>query len=50
MVGSPRFSIFSIINGLLLIGVGIATLYPVLYITVVSLSETSFVVQGKVWL
>jgi putative aldouronate transport system permease protein len=50
MVGSPRISIFSMINGLLLIVVGIATLYPVLYITVVSLSETSFVVQGKVWL
>ena len=50
MVGQPRFSLFSLVNGLLLICVAIATLYPVWYILVVSLSETAYVVQGKVFL
>jgi putative aldouronate transport system permease protein len=50
MVGRSRISIFSLINGLLLLCVGFATLYPVLYIAAVSLSETAYVVQGKVWL
>jgi putative aldouronate transport system permease protein len=42
--------LFSLVNGLLLIGVAIATLYPVWYILVVSLSDTAYVVQGKVFL
>ena len=50
MVGQPRYTLFTLINGLLLIGVAIATLYPVWYILVVSLSDTAFVVQGKVFL
>lgn len=50
MVGQPRFSLFNLINGLLLVLVAIATLYPVWYILVVSLSETAYVVQGKVFL
>jgi putative aldouronate transport system permease protein len=50
VVGQPRFSLFSLVNGLLLICVAIATLYPVWYILVVSLSETAYVVQGKVFL
>ncbi|AGA57412.1 ABC-type sugar transport system, permease component [Thermobacillus composti KWC4] len=50
MVGQPRFTLFSLVNGLLLIGVAIATLYPVWYILVVSLSDTAYVVQGKVFL
>jgi putative aldouronate transport system permease protein len=50
VVGQPRFTLFSLVNGLLLIGVAIATLYPVWYILVVSLSDTAYVVQGKVFL
>jgi len=50
VVGQPRFSLFNLINGLLLVLVAIATLYPVWYILVVSLSETAYVVQGKVFL
>lgn len=50
MVGQPRFTLFSLINGFLLICVAMATLYPVWYIFVVSLSDTAHVVQGKVFL
>ncbi|WP_261305621.1 carbohydrate ABC transporter permease [Paenibacillus andongensis] len=50
MVGQRRLSVFGIVNGILLICVAIATLYPVLYMIAVSLSETSSVIQGKVFL
>ncbi|HZG57027.1 carbohydrate ABC transporter permease [Paenibacillus sp.] len=50
MVGQPRFTLFGAINGLLLIALAISTVYPVIYILAVSLSDTAFVTQGKVWL
>lgn len=51
MVGQrSTFSLFSLLNGLILVGVGIATLYPVIYIFAVSLSDSAYVVQGKVFL
>jgi len=50
MVGKRKLSIFSILNTVLLIGVAIATLYPVWYITVISFSDTVSVLQGKVFL
>lgn len=50
MVGERRLSLFGTVNTLLLICVAVATLYPVFYILVVSLSETSSVIQGKVFL
>ncbi|MFD0693254.1 carbohydrate ABC transporter permease [Paenibacillus sp. GCM10027628] len=50
MVGQRRWTVYGILNGILLIGVAMATLYPVLYMTAVSLSETSSVIQGKVFL
>ncbi|MFS0871126.1 carbohydrate ABC transporter permease [Paenibacillus xylanilyticus] len=50
MVGERRISIFGVINTLVLILVAVATLYPIVYITAVSLSDTAAVVQGKVFL
>ena len=50
MVGERKFSLFSIINGILLIGLAISTVYPVVFVAATSLSETSYVVQGEVWL
>ncbi|KOP65276.1 sugar ABC transporter permease [Bacillus sp. FJAT-18019] len=50
MVGQRKLSIFSILNTIILIGVAIATLYPVWYITVISFSDTVSVLQGKVFL
>lgn len=50
MVGQRRFTIFGIVNALILIGVAIATLYPLLYITAVSVSDTASVTKGEVFL
>ncbi|CAH1192220.1 hypothetical protein PAECIP111891_00240 [Paenibacillus allorhizoplanae] len=50
MVGNRKITWFTILNALLLSGVAVATLYPVLYMLAVSLSDTSAVVQGKVFL
>lgn len=50
MVGQPRFTIFGAINALLLTALAVSTVYPVIYILSVSLSDTANVVQGKVWL
>ncbi len=50
MVGQRKWSPFGILNGLVLIAVAVATLYPILYITAVSLSDTASVTQGKVFL
>jgi putative aldouronate transport system permease protein len=50
MVGQARLTFFGVINAIMLVGVAIATLYPVLYIAAVSLSDTASVSQGQVWL
>ncbi|MEF2243483.1 MULTISPECIES: carbohydrate ABC transporter permease [unclassified Paenibacillus] len=50
MVGERRFSLFSLINTVILLAIAAITVYPFLYITSVSLSETAQVVQGKVTL
>ncbi|MNH82925.1 L-arabinose transport system permease protein AraQ [compost metagenome] len=50
MVGGRKFSVFGIVNTLLLICIAIVTLYPVYYIAVISFSDTASVVQGKVFL
>ncbi|OZB98538.1 carbohydrate ABC transporter permease [Paenibacillus sp. XY044] len=50
MVGERKTSIFGIVNALILACIAIATLYPVLYITVISFSDTASVIQGKVFL
>ncbi|HZG77737.1 MAG TPA: carbohydrate ABC transporter permease [Paenibacillus sp.] len=50
MVGQSRFTLFGAINGLLLTALAISTVYPVVYILAVSLSDTALVTQGKVWL
>ncbi|MCA0754272.1 carbohydrate ABC transporter permease [Paenibacillus sp. N4] len=50
MVGESKLSLFGIANTLLLICAAVATLYPVVYITAVSLSDTASVIQGKVLL
>ncbi|MCJ8009085.1 carbohydrate ABC transporter permease [Lederbergia wuyishanensis] len=50
MVGEKRFTIFTVINTIILSAIGIAILYPIFYIVAVSFSETSQVVQGNVWL
>lgn len=48
MVGDNRFSLFRIVNTLILICVAIVMLYPFVFILSVSLSDTASVVQGKV--
>ncbi len=50
MVGARKFSLFDGINAIILTLVACATLYPVLYITAVSLSDTASVSQGTIWL
>ncbi|WP_339272331.1 carbohydrate ABC transporter permease [Paenibacillus sp. FSL W8-0426] len=50
MVGERKISVFGVINTLILCLVAVATLYPLVYITAVSLSDTAAVVQGKVFL
>ncbi|WP_055109270.1 carbohydrate ABC transporter permease [Paenibacillus ihumii] len=50
MVGESKFSLFGLINGLILCCIGIATVYPILYILAISLSDTASVVQGQVTL
>lgn len=50
MVGERKFSLFGMLNAVLLTCVALATLYPVVYITAVSLSDTASVIQGKVFL
>ncbi len=50
MVGQRRFSFFDAINAVLLTLLAISTVYPVVYILAVSLSDTALVTQGKVWL
>ncbi|MBT2289232.1 carbohydrate ABC transporter permease [Paenibacillus albidus] len=50
MVGERKISLFGVINTLILSLVAVATLYPIIYITAISLSDTAAVVQGKVFL
>src|SRR5690554_6052760 len=50
MVGDNRLTLFGIVNSLLLICVAIATVYPVLYIAVISFSDTAYVIRGDVFL
>ncbi|MBS4220213.1 carbohydrate ABC transporter permease [Bacillus sp. FJAT-49711] len=50
MVGEKRFTFFNVFNTIILISIGIAILYPIIYIVAVSFSETSQVVKGNVWL
>ncbi|CQR56631.1 carbohydrate ABC transporter permease [Paenibacillus riograndensis] len=50
MVGERKISWFGVINTLILTLVAVATLYPIVYITAISLSDTVSVVQGKVFL
>ncbi len=45
-----KVSIFQIFNTMVLICLAISTVYPVLYITAISLSDSSYVVQGQVFL
>ncbi|MGD0031441.1 carbohydrate ABC transporter permease [Paenibacillus illinoisensis] len=49
MVGERKISVFSVMNSLILCLVAVATLYPIVYITAVSLSDTAAVVQGRVF-
>ncbi|UVI30729.1 carbohydrate ABC transporter permease [Paenibacillus spongiae] len=48
--GLRSISLFQIINTILLVCLAVATIYPILYITAVSLSDTSYVVRGEVTL
>ncbi|CAN7378227.1 carbohydrate ABC transporter permease [Paenibacillus sp. LjRoot153] len=50
MVGRRKITLFTLVNALVLSGIAIVTLYPILYILSVSLSDTSAVIQGKVFL
>ena len=50
MVGEKKITVFGLVNGLFLLLVAIACIYPILYILAVSLSDTAAVVQGKVTL
>lgn len=50
MVGQRSVTLFTIINAIILLCVAVSTVYPVLYIFAVSLSDTAQVVQGKVFL
>jgi putative aldouronate transport system permease protein len=48
MVGESKFNLASIVISIVLIFIAIITLYPFIYILAVSLSDTAYVVQGKV--
>ncbi|BFH59830.1 MULTISPECIES: carbohydrate ABC transporter permease [Paenibacillus] len=50
MVGESKVNLFGIINGLLLCCIALMTVYPIIYIFSISISDTASVVQGKVTL
>ncbi|MDR0270471.1 carbohydrate ABC transporter permease [Paenibacillus sp.] len=50
MVGESKANLFGIINGLLLCCIALITVYPIVYIFSISISDTASVVQGKVTL
>lgn len=43
-------SLFSVINGIIMLCLSVVVLYPIIYITAVSFSDTASVLQGKVTL
>lgn len=49
MVGEKKFSIFSVINTMVMFMVGVITLYPMIQIVSISFSDAAYVVQGKVY-
>jgi putative aldouronate transport system permease protein len=50
MVGHRKITLFGIVNMVILLCVAAATIFPIIYITAVSLSDTVYVTQGKVTL
>lgn len=50
MVGERKITLFTVFNTVVLSLIAIATVYPVLYVVAVSFSDTSSIVQGKVFL
>jgi len=50
MVGEAKISVLGIFTTIVLLIAAIVTLYPLVYILAISLSDTASVVQGKVWL
>ena len=50
MVGEKRFTIFGFFNTIFLIFIAVVIMYPILYIVAISFSDTTYVVQGKVFL
>lgn len=50
MVGEKKFTIFTFLNSLLLIFIAVVIMYPIIYIIAISFSDTSYIVQGKVFL
>ncbi|WP_214626264.1 carbohydrate ABC transporter permease [Paenibacillus agaridevorans] len=50
MVGQRRISVFTIFNTLLLLCVGIVTVYPIVYIASISISDTASVIRGDIFL
>lgn len=50
MVGESKLNLFGLLNALILGCVAIATVYPIVYIFAISLSDTAYVVQGKITL
>lgn len=50
MVGERKLTVFGILNTIIMTCVAIATLYPVIYITAISLSDTASVIRGEVFL
>ena len=50
MVGQRQINVFTVFNTLLLLCVGIVTVYPIVYITSISISDTASVIQGNIFL
>ncbi|TCZ76643.1 carbohydrate ABC transporter permease [Paenibacillus albiflavus] len=48
MVGESRFNLASVIITLVLSLIAIVMLYPIFYILIISISDTAYVVQGKI--
>jgi len=48
MVGESRFNLASIIISIVLSMVAVVMLYPIFYILIISISDTAYVVQGKI--
>ncbi|CAM3904937.1 carbohydrate ABC transporter permease [Cohnella lubricantis] len=50
MVGQRRFGLFDALNAIVLLAIACSTILPLVYIAVVSVSDTASVTQGKVFL